>query len=199
MGPFLLTGLLSPFLSRSARVILTSSAAAAWGSFSKNVKEISSSQGKEDPLEKGFHYPGFPFLGTSETIYGQSKAMQIIFANLLQAKFDQGGGNGKRITASFHPGFVDTNIFTTISAIDSVASIAPTVLKFIALTGKQGAQAGLWLALSNSGFQPGGFYERNKLITFPWYNRVSSDKIPDMLWKRWNSDAGLQDGDWQFK
>lgn len=123
--------------------------------------------------------------------------MQIVFANILQRRFDQANHKSK-ITASYHPGMVATNIFNSISLAKGLSAIAPTVLNIIALTSNKGAQGALWLAQTDEGFQPGGFYERNKLIVCPWYNHVSKYAIDEKMWKRWNADAGLKESDWHF-
>jgi hypothetical protein len=146
-------------------------------------------------MESGFHY--LSILPRGGSFYGQSKAMQIVFANVLQRRFDLNNHRSK-IAASYHPGTVATNIFTTISLANKISAIAPSVLNIIALTCKQGAQGALWLAQTDKGFKPGGFYERYHLITCPWFNHVSSNGIDEKMWKRWNADAGLQESDWHY-
>jgi NAD(P)-dependent dehydrogenase (short-subunit alcohol dehydrogenase family) len=192
LGPFLLTGLLSSFFSPKVRVILTSSAAGFWAGFSRNIKE---DDPKENKAEDGFHY--LSSLPSGGSFYGQSKAMQIAFSNTLQRRFDQDSHKSK-ITASYHPGMVATNIFTSISLASGLSAIAPTILNIIALTSKNGAQGALWLAQADNGFQPGGFYERSHLIVCPWYNYVSTYGIDEKMWNRWNADAGLKESDWHY-
>lgn len=115
---------------------------------------------------------------------------------MLQTYFDKKGNTGK-ITASFHPGYVATNIFKALDFKGGWTKLASRFMVASALTPRQGAQAALWLSLAEGDMKAGGFYERNKLITLPWYNSITPEKS-ERLWARWNIDAGLQQSDWQF-
>jgi NAD(P)-dependent dehydrogenase (short-subunit alcohol dehydrogenase family) len=195
LGPFFLTALLSPFLSSSARIVQTSSNAAYFASFF-NIQ----AKTQRNTIDDGFNT--LPWLRWSSAggLYSQSKAMQIIFANILQEKFDQSENRnrGRRRSTSYHPGVVATNIFNALNFQGGWTKLASAFITLVALTPKQGAQSALWLALSNDRvIRPGGFYERDKLITLPFYKSTSSETVKQ-LWSRWNADAGLEESDWHF-
>ena len=109
LGPFLLCALLSPYFSPSVRIILTSSAAAFFASFSKESIDIDKKKDHHgNELKAGFNIPLFSISkGAAGGVYSQSKAMQIVFTNQLQERFDRARQEGKKsgtkrkISASF--------------------------------------------------------------------------------------------------
>ncbi|UZJ55117.1 hypothetical protein CBS101457_004437 [Exobasidium rhododendri] len=193
LGPFLLTALISPFLSPSARIIQTSSAAAFGASFAKDLKPKS----KAKMVEVGFHSPKWsPSFLPQPGFYSQSKAMQVVFANQLQLQFDRNGSQGK-LSASYHPGYVATNIFNALQFQGAWTKVATAFMNATALTPKQGAQTALWLSLSREDVEAGGFYDRSNSLALPWY-KFHTQEQTDRLWARWNADAGLTQSDWHF-
>ncbi|PWN36809.1 NAD(P)-binding protein [Meira miltonrushii] len=217
LGQFLLTGLLSSSFSDSIRIISTSSQGASQAKL--DPKLAIKGPGKPDEktnmskyqVEAGFHTAKVPpvFDAILSLIkldlfnqYGQTKAMQVAFGNILQNKFDLAAkerGNARRkFAAAFHPGFVATNIFKGFFTPDqtTVISIAQAIIRFLAITPKEGAQAGLWLAHTYDA-RPGAFYDRDIELVLPWY-RSYDDQLADRLWQRWNNDADLKESDWTF-
>ena len=217
LGQFLLTGLLSSSFSDSIRIISTSSD----GAFQASLDPKLAIQGPGKPeensnlskyqVEVGFHTASLnPIFDTFLRIikldlfnqYGQTKAMQVAFSNIIQNRFDlaakESGIARRRFAAAFHPGFVATNIFKGLFTPDQkfALSFAQSVIRLIAITPKEGAQAGLWLAHTYDA-RPGAFYDRDIEIVLPWYKSYD-DQLADRLWQRWNNDAGLKESDWSF-
>lgn len=217
LGQFLLTGLLSSSFSDSIRIILTSSEGAVQASLDPKVaiqgpgKPDKNTDMSKYQVEAGFHTAKLPpildaiFSRIKLDIfnqYGQTKAMQVAFGNIIQNKFDlkakQRGIARRKFAAAFHPGFVATNIFKGFFTPDqkNAISIAQAIVNFLAITSKEGAQAGLWLAHTYDA-RPGAFYDRDVELVLPWY-RSYDDQLADRLWQRWNNDAGLKESDWSF-
>lgn len=209
LGHFLLTGLLSSMFSENVRIISTSSIAALNANFNSQLHIRSENLGQE--LETGFHTVklnlvlafifSFIPLDLFHT-YGQGKAMQVAFNNILQNRFDKNAKSKNiprhKFTASFHPGYVSTNIFKSFYTPNQQfrISIAKNIIQSTAISPKQGAQTGLWLAHTFDAL-PGAFYDRNIELVLPWYKSFD-DQLADRLWQRWNNDAGLKDSDWCF-
>ena len=95
LGSFLLTHLLEPYLSPSARVIFTSSSGQLNASFPSHPPFSTSPV--RFTLEPGYHVPTLTILflnwsifnPSSSNKYAQSKGMQCAFARLLQKRFDR--------------------------------------------------------------------------------------------------------------
>ncbi|MCO5590119.1 hypothetical protein L7F22_044088 [Adiantum nelumboides] len=214
LGQFLLTGLLSSLFSDSIRIVSTSSNGAFQATFDPKLAfQPSLGPGKEEnhKMEIGFHTAKInPILNAILkplkidlfNQYGQTKAMQIAFGNILQNRFDlaakEKNNTRSKFAAAFHPGFVATNIFNGFFTPDQtfISSIAQRFIRLTALTPKEGAQTGLWLAHTFDA-RPGAFYDRNVELVLPWYKSFH-DQLADRLWQRWNNDAGLKDSDWCF-
>lgn len=210
LGHFLLTGLLSSSFADDIRIISTSALAASHANFDPQLLNHPL-ENQEQKLEPGFHIvKRHPILARIFSLmpldvfhmYGQGKAMQIAFSNILQNRFDQKANSkktsNKKFTATFHPGIVATNIFKGFYTPDQKRrqSIAKRFLQYTALTSKQGAQTGLWLAHTYDA-RPGAFYDRSSEIILPWYKSFD-DQLANRLWQRWNKDAGLKESDWHF-
>ena len=203
LGSYLLTYLLEPHLAPDTRVILTSSTAAFVGSFSSSFSLKSIQQ----EVEPGFHAPSnkvLPGKATAdESIYINTKAMQVAFAKLLQDHFDrqaeESGGQQKRLAHSFTPGFTQSPFFGKISARsfaeDPIWWVLMATNRMLATDTSQGAATGVWLATTMDedvvGRGKGGaFWQRmarqvSNIDIMAWEN-------VERLWVRWEADAGIE-------
>ncbi|PWN90245.1 NAD(P)-binding protein [Acaromyces ingoldii] len=173
----LLVNLLLPFLSPSARIIITSSQGAFYARFSPAVAERSTA----NVIEKGFHYPSYlnfhgstvpRFVsGAQDTFhYAHSKAFQVLFADTLQQILvhhqhpasvwessgktcnDRGPFDDVRVN-TFHPGLVRTKIFDVYStksfAQSPLGYVGRYMMHHLGLDPKDGIRTAMCLALSD--------------------------------------------------
>ena len=201
LGSFLLTHLLEPHLTPTARIIFTTSSAHHDSVFSSTF----SLSRTTDSFEPGFHLPSAAAQNMSAP-YPQAKAMQIAFAALLQDRFDRsaaaagtGLAEGRRTVHAFNPGFVQTAIFDEAGDITFFAEPYYWFLKWImptvAVEAGQGAATGLWLASTEDESvvgegRGGGYWDRMT-------RRVSSVDMMrkedvERFWIRWEADAGIE-------
>ena len=109
LGSFLLTQILEPVLSNKARVIFTSSVSNYISDFAPTF----SREAVRNRLEPGFHTPDTATKANNGAddvdVYGHTKAMQIVFAKLLQNRWDVAakvsGRKTGRAAHAFSPGF----------------------------------------------------------------------------------------------
>lgn len=112
LGSFLLTQILEPSLSNEARIIFTSS----MSNYISDFAPTFSLDAVRNRLEPGFHAPDAAVKadgGADEVdVYGHTKAMQIVFAKLLQTRWDAAakvsGRENERLAHAFSPGFTST-------------------------------------------------------------------------------------------
>ncbi|CAD6581718.1 MAG: hypothetical protein ASARMPREDX12_000646 [Alectoria sarmentosa] len=203
VGSFLLTYLLESHLSEDARVILTSSTAHYGGAFSSDfsLKSI-----KED-YEPGYHIPAalakagvVPPDGAN---YVQTKGMQVAFAKLLQEHFDrkaaEAGTPSRRIAHAFSPGFVATPIYGKLEETgfseDPLFWILRMTNTVLAVSARQGASTGVWLACTKdnavAGKGMGGAYWDRMNRRLSNVDMMSKDNL-ERFWVRWEADAGVE-------
>jgi NAD(P)-dependent dehydrogenase (short-subunit alcohol dehydrogenase family) len=186
-GSFLLTSLLEPHLSPTARVIFTSST----GQYAASTRQIftlprlapTSSLTEKRPSNSQF--------------YADTKFMQVAFAALLQKHFNK--SPNQRTAHAFSPGYTYTPIFDKIHP-DASWRVDPGYLLLKAGTGlcippDQGAATGLWLATTDDvdvvGRGSGGQY---------WDRCVKRSTMVDVLpqgmlermWQLWEVDTGAK-------
>ena len=214
LGSFLLTYLLEPYLSSSARVIFTSSTGQLSGSFSSDF-----SRGPvRGVVEPGFHTKksrvpllGWEYVTRGDSVrYGMGKAMQCAMARLLQRRWDrklteavnhQSDVAARKKTAhSFTPGFTMTPIFGKFEATSWIAGLLKDpVFKLLqvgtvlATDVDQGAATGAWLACTQDRevvHKGGGHWDRMARV-FSVADGMSDEKL-DRLWERWERDVGIE-------
>ena len=203
LGSFLLTHLLEPHLSTNARIILTTSSGNYPSVFARDFS-LSSNKGV---LEPGFHIPralkaGVPVIDSQ--IYGQTKAMQIAFAKLLQRHFDlqaasAGTTQSRRIAHAFNPGFTATSIFSHMAEpsffSDPVYWFLKQTYSIVAIDTRQGAATGVWLATTDDEVVVGKGVEGGY---WDWMSRrvsrvdMMSRELVERFWVRWEADAGVE-------
>lgn len=187
LGSFLLTYLLEPFLSADARIILTTS----WGQYGSIFSSTFSLDSIKEKSEPGYHIPAAMFKAgkkpPDDVPYMQTKAMQVVFAKMLQNHLDrkaaEAGAENRRAVHAFSPGLT----FTPMAAKIMVSALAVDV--------SQGAATGVWLASTDDEEvigkgMGGGYWDRMT-------RRVSSvdmmsEEMVERFWVRWEADAGVE-------
>lgn len=158
LGSYLMTHLLESSLSRTARVVLTSST----GSYSAAAyflhREASGSLRSTDPdIVAQISAKGKAILGikaqSSAPAYSLSKAQQVLFAALLQEHFDAHASTANRETCrtahAFTPGFTSTAIFGKFDVTwqtwltNPLFAVLKTTEKWIAVHTDEGAKTGV--------------------------------------------------------
>ena len=200
LGSFLLTNLLEPFLSKTARIIFTTST----GQYAGTFRPTFSLSTMKNRLESGFHAAKVKDndAAAESDLYANSKSMQVAFAKLLQKRWDtvakDNNTTNRRIANAFSPGFVRTPIFLkgTPRAIWEDPSIyilkATTVL---AVDVAQGAATGVWLATTDDeavvGQGKGGGFWQRMTRRAARVDMMSTEQL-ERFWIRWEADAGIQ-------
>lgn len=209
LGSFLLTHLLESRLSPTARVVFTSST----GSYSatahllhKNASDAT--KASEPGIVARVLARGKVLLGveaeSSAPAYGLSKAQQVLFAALLQQRFDTQASHSHdqstgRTAHAFTPGFTSTSIFSKFEATwqiwltNPLFAVLKTTEKFIAVDTDEGAKSGAWLAARGDELgqmqQGGAFWERMQKRTSIADIMDERRKLDE--WKTWERDAGV--------
>jgi NAD(P)-dependent dehydrogenase (short-subunit alcohol dehydrogenase family) len=176
LSSFLMTHLLLSrhLLANNAKIILTASTGQYGGRFSSDFS-MHSTKGEVEP---GFHGPPFTKVPkvpvNPSSRYANTKLMQVVFAKLLQRRFDlispPGSGKVKPLGARdmsahvFTPSYTSTPIFTKA---DSPSPFSDPLFWFlvvatgIAVPVEEGAATGVWLALcEEEGLEKGGYWDR---------------------------------------
>lgn len=203
-GSFLMTRLLLLHLTSTARVVLTSSTGhygaleflqppkqhGAPGLFKRLVTTLSTSLNLTSP---------------SAPTYSYSKALQVLFAHLLQRHFDLDPHN-MRSAYSFGPGFTSTPIFGKFDLswrfvlVDPFFALLRWTEKYVAISADQGARTGSWLAAEGdevSG-ERGGFWEwsvrQTSLVDFlrGTLGEGEFEKRAREEWRGWEERAGVE-------
>lgn len=209
LGSFLMTHLLEPHLSPTARVVMTSST----GSYSAATHFLAKEPSrKAKPSAPGTVAQGITrtkaLLGieaeSSAPVYGLSKAQQVLFAALLQRRFDAQSqmtddAKSSRTAHAFTPGFTSTPIFGKFDVTwqtwfsNPLFAILKITENWVAVPTDEGAKTGIWLAtwgdeIGTRG-QGGGFWERmqkrTSLVDLMDEQRRTSE------WGTWESDAEI--------
>jgi NAD(P)-dependent dehydrogenase (short-subunit alcohol dehydrogenase family) len=186
-GSFLLTSLLEPHLSPSARVIFTSSTA-QYGARPHRIfslPRLAPIEGNK-PTDAGF--------------YADTKFMQAAFAHLLQKRFDSTNTklNNHRTAHTFVPGYTYTPIFSKTPTAPWYKDPFFWALKActsICIPVDEGAATGLWLATTEDervvGAGKGGECW-DRCVKRSTAADVLSAKTLDRMWKQWEVDAGAE-------
>lgn len=201
VGSFLLTHHLEPYLSNEARIIFTSSPGQYAGDF---TPEFSLSAVK-NRLEPGFHTPSYALNSSGHSahspIYSNTKMMQVIFAKLLQKRWDAGakvsGRLNNRVAHAFSPGFTMTPIFGKMTAQAFWNDPLYCVLKastVLATDVSQGAATAVWLATTDDeavvGQGAGGSFWEWMTRRLTKVDFMSLETL-ERFWIRWEADAGI--------
>ena len=187
LGSFLLTYLLEPFLSADARIILSTS----WGQYGSIFSSDFSLDSIKEKSEPGYHVPtAISKAGKTppdDVPYMQTKAMQVVFAKLLQGHFDrkaaEAGVETRRVAHAFSPGLT----LTPMTAKITVSALAVDV--------SQGAATGVWLANTDdegvTGKGMGGGYWDRMTRRVSSVDMMSKEMV-ERFWVRWEADAGVE-------
>ncbi|KAL9098526.1 MAG: hypothetical protein Q9163_005833 [Psora crenata] len=199
LGSFLLTNLLEPHLSHDSRVIFTSSTGQYAGEFSSDFSLASI----QERIEPGFHSAPQSSPSPSEgMMYKNTKSMQVVFAKLLQRRWDrlanESGNLNHRTAHTFSPGFTFTPIFgkATVKYIwdDPLIWILCMTTAF-ATDVSEGAVTGVWLASTNDqsvvGEGMGGGYWDRMTRRMSKADILSTETL-ERMWIRWEADAGIE-------
>lgn len=190
-GSFLLTSLLEPHLSPSARVVFTSSTA-QYGARPHRIFTLPrlgpTQNGKSKPTDAGF--------------YADTKSMQAAFAHLLQQRFDSSPphapASAHRTAHTFVPGYTSTPIFDKTPTQPWYKDPFFWALKActaICIPVDEGAATGLWLATTEDerivGEGKGGECW-DRCVKRSTAADVLSEKTLARMWKQWEIDAGAE-------
>ena len=203
LGSFLLTYLLEPHLSSTARVIMTSSS----GQYKAVLGTGFSLRSIKDAVEPGFHVAKGSTdpekAASTSDAYMQTKAMQVAFAKLLQNHFDrkaaETGAPDRRIAHAYGPGLISTAIFDKFTRAsflaDPLYAILNPAIGVLGLNASQGAVTGVWLATTKDEAvvgtgMGGGYWDRMSR----WASSIDAFGKEDLerFWVRWEADAGVQ-------
>lgn len=196
-GSFLLTSLLEPHLSPTARVIFTSStgqyAASPNHLFTLPRLSPSSSPNGKRPNDSEF--------------YSDTKFMQVAFAALLQKRFDNNKNNTSPSTSptsahktahAFSPGYTYTPIFDKITTLPWYVDPGFWMLKActaLCIPADQGAATGLWLATTDDadvvGPGKGGEYW-DRCVRRSTRVGTLEPGVLEKMWRVWEVDTGAE-------
>ena len=203
LGSFLLTHLLEPHLSSTARIIMTSSS----GQYKAVFRSDFSLSSIKDDIEPGFHVAkgstNLQKAASTSPAYMQTKGMQVAFAKLLQNHFDrkaaEAGAKHHRIAHAYGPGLITTPLFDKFSRASFFADplfwILVPLMGSLGLDASQGAVTGVWLASTKDEAvvgegMGGGYWDRMSR----WLSTIDafSKEELERFWVRWEADAGVQ-------
>lgn len=201
LGSFLLTQILEPSLSNEARIIFTSS----MSNYISNFAPTFSLDAVRNRLEPGFHAPDAAVKADGSAddvdVYGHTKAMQIVFAKLLQTRWDAAakvsGRENERLAHAFSPGFTSTPALPRLKNLRIEGKFAFRVLSAataLATDISQGAATGVWLATTRDGAvagegMGGGYWER--MTRRATKVDLMGTEMLERFWIRWEADAGI--------
>ena len=201
LGSFLLTNILEPCLSHSARIVFTSST----GQYGGNFTPTFSLGTVKSRLEPGFHAPIAAVktdeIATESALYSNSKAMQVAFAKLLYNRWDAGakanGTRNSRVAHAFTPGYTMTPIFGKVKPCAIWEDLGFWILKAttsLATNVSWGAATGVWLATTEdeavTGEGMGGGYWDRMTRRAAKVDLMSTEQL-ERFWIRWEADAGI--------
>ena len=201
LGSFLLTQILEPSLSNEARIIFTSSISNYISDFAPTF----SLEAVRNRLELGFHAPDAAVKadgGADDvSVYGHTKAMQIVLAKLLQSRWDAAakvsGRENERVAHAFSPGFTSTPALPRLKTMRIEGKFAFRVLcvaTALATDVSQGAATGVWLATTRdeavAGEGMGGGYWERMTRRATSVDLMGTEML-ERFWIRWEADAGI--------
>ncbi|KAF1912918.1 hypothetical protein BDU57DRAFT_339175 [Ampelomyces quisqualis] len=174
LGSFLMTHLLEPHLSNTARVVLTSST----GHYSATrLLQPAPSPHPQTFLSNLRKCIGTKLnLGSSSApAYAHSKAQQVLFAHLLQRRFSSDSDH-QCSAHSFTPGFTSSAIFGKFDVswrtwlTNPIFAVLKATERYVAADTDQGSRTGSWLAAEGAAHGGGGYWEwqvkRTSLVEF---------------------------------
>jgi WW domain-containing oxidoreductase len=192
LGHFYLTNLLMDLVipkekseSDPSRIIIVSSEAHNFMRDVESFKKLVEVEFSSDP-KAAYVSSKISFLGIQT--YGFTKFLNILFGKKLHALY----GSKGVFTASLHPGFVRTNIFTSSVSHESGASCALRCL-FTALSpifwyfgkpARNGAATSLYLSLDPEALAYGGEYFDNMILAKKKSPLNSDFELADQIWIR---------------
>ena len=201
LGSFLLTQILEPSLSDEARIIFTSSVSNYVSDFAPTF----SLDAVRDRLDPGFHAPDAAVnadRGADDVdFYSHTKAMQLVFAKLLQRRWDAAakvsGRENDRVAHAFSPGYTSTPAIPRLKDMRVDGKFAFKILCFapaLATDVAQGAATGVWLATTRdeavAGKGMGGGYWERMTRRATTVDRMGTEML-ERFWIRWEADAGI--------
>ena len=201
LGSFLLTQILEPSLSNEARVIFTSS----MSNYVSDFAPTFSLAAVRNRLEPGFHAPDADVKADrgpdDVALYAHTKAMQIVFAKLLQRRWAAAakvsGRKAQRLAYAFSPGFTATPALPKLKHLRVEGKFAFRVLSAAPGLGtdvSQGAATGVWLATTRDEAvvgegMGGGYWER--MTRRATRVDLMGTELLERFWIRWEADAGI--------
>lgn len=201
LGSFLLTQILEPSLSNEARIIFTSSISNYISDFAPTF----SLEAVRNRLEPGFHAPEADVKaerGADDVaVYGHTKAMQNVFAKLLQSRWEAAakvsGRENERVAHAFSPGFTSTPALPRLKDLRVEGKFVFRVLcaaTALATDVSQGAATGVWLATTRdeavAGQGMGGGYWERMTKRATTVDLMGTEML-ERFWIRWEADAGI--------
>jgi NAD(P)-dependent dehydrogenase (short-subunit alcohol dehydrogenase family) len=209
LGGYLMTHLLESSLSQTARVVLTSSTGSysAAAHFLHQEASGNSKTSTEPGIVAQIFAKAKAILGieaqSSAPAYGLSKAQQVLFASLLQRRFEAhaspANGGTCRTAHAFTPGFTSTPIFGKFDVTwqtwltNPLFAVLKTTEKWIAVDTDEGARTGVWLATWGDEIgarkDGGAFWERKQKRTSLVDLMIDKRKMDE--WTTWERDAEI--------
>lgn len=202
LGSFLMTHLLEPHLTTTARVVLTSST----GHYSA-TRLLQPPQPAHPPSFLSKIWKSIAahlnLQSSSAPTYAHSKAQQVLFAHLLQQHFSFTPHN-QRSAYAFTPGFTSSAIFGKFDVswrtwlTNPLFAVLKATERYVAADTDQGSRTGSWLAAEGKAEGEGGYWEwqrrRTSLVEFlrgslgesEFFSRAKEE------WVRWEGDVGVR-------
>ncbi|KAH5975744.1 hypothetical protein HBI85_019900 [Parastagonospora nodorum] len=200
LGSFLMTKLLEPHLSPTARIVMTSSTGHLASDLILQPPQPPSA-GLVSTI-KAFISEKLNLVKSSGPSYVHSKAQQVLFALLLQRHFAATGS--QRSAHAFTPGFTSSPIFSKFDVDWRVwlsnpgFAVLKATEKYIGVETDEGGKTGAWLAAEGSERGGGGYWEwctrqtslvdflRGKLGEEVFAKRAREE------WSGWEEDVGVE-------
>ena len=205
-----MTCLLEKYLSEKGRVVLTSSTghygASGTVMHARPAGVATKTAGDDGSVAQGLLGKLKAYLGMDTGTlhsYALSKAHQVLFAAILQRRFDSTQDNQRTVHA-FTPGFTSTPIFAKFAFgwktwfTNPTFALLKVTEKYIAVGTDEGAKTGSWLVSCGGerGVEGGGYWE--------WMSRKTSlidlvegelgdeewSKACGRVWRAWEDDSG---------
>jgi NAD(P)-dependent dehydrogenase (short-subunit alcohol dehydrogenase family) len=200
LGSFLMTCLLEPCLTKTARIVMTSST----GHYSATTflqPRHAASPGLFSNV-KTYVFMKLGLTPSSAPAYAHSKAQQVLFATLLQQHFSSTGS--QRSAHSFTPGFTSSPIFSKFDVdwrtwiSNPFFAVLKATQRYVAVDTDEGAKTGAWLAAEGNERSGGEYWEwctrRTSLVDFMRgiMDEEMFAKRSREEWTRWERDTGME-------
>ncbi|CAB9515678.1 daunorubicin C-13 ketoreductase DnrU [Seminavis robusta] len=174
LGHFVLTASLLPFLNENARIVVVSSLAHTFPSYTGGLK-----------LDQAWKPE--PYIPVRS--YGYSKLANVYFASQLNAR-------SSYTAVSLHPGTVATDLARQITSYKPLQNFFSKTLVPIStslgllLTPAQGANTQVYLASTTDNLVGGGYYTGMKLQTLGGF--ATDPALGELLWKQSEEISGVK-------